>query len=105
MKKYKTHDAYFEKYKFRISKTTSRNINWKHNEIEKTPELTYEGAMDEKQEGRVVSICQTFWQVEDENGTKNLEKYERDLKESIAKAIDKVNNGWQKRFAKEIEEI
>ena len=93
--------------KLRISKTSGRLSNWKHEEFSTLPALTYEYKEDDKKflgkDEEVLKFINEFWDIETKDGKTYKEKYEYDLKQGIRELLTNLEEELNKSFKKEID--
>ena len=93
--------------KLRISKTSGRLSNWKHEEFDKLPALTYEHKEDDKKflgkDDEILKFINEFLDIETKDGKTYKEKYEYDLKQGIRELLSNLEDGLNKSFKKEVE--
>ena len=93
--------------KLRLSRTSGRLTNWKHQEIEKLPELKYDYAEDDKRfidkKDELFEFSKNFWDKQNVNSQTHQEQYEFDLRQGVFKLLEKLHDDYQDIFKKDIE--
>lgn len=107
MKQVTTPKILNEKFKIRISRTSSSKSNWKHYDYEMLPDLVFE--YDEQKlsitEDDLFKFSSEFWDMKHKDGGTNQQRYERELKEAVEGAIYKLHDEWNKVFEKSAKKV
>ena len=91
----------------KVSWRPSARRNWKHEDFNSLPSLNYEYKdtdsrfADKGEELRLYRNA--YWEFEIDSGTTRKNQYERDLREAVLEAINKVNDDWNESLAKDLE--
>ena len=91
----------------KVSWRPSSRRNWKHEEFNTLPSLKYEYKdtdirfADKSEELRLYRNA--YWETELVSGVTRQNQYERDIREAVLDAINKVNDEWKKTLAEELE--
>jgi hypothetical protein len=93
--------------KLRLSRTSGRLTNWKHQEIERLPELKCDYAEDDKRfldkKDQLFEFSQNFWDKKNSNSRTHQEQYEFDLRQGVFKLLEKLHAEYQDIFEKDFE--
>lgn len=93
--------------KVRLSRTSGRLANWKHQDFDKLPQLTYEYADDDKRfaskEDKLFEFGKSFWGRDNNTSRTHQEQYEFDLRQGVLNLIEALDKQYQNAFASELE--
>ena len=90
----------------RVSRRFGPHRNWKHEEFNCLPQLQFDyddtdsRFADKSEELRLYRNA--YWESELKSGVTNQEQYERDLREAVLKAVDKVKEKWNKKLSEDL---
>ena len=91
----------------RVSRKFSFKSNWKHEDFNTLPSLQYEfddADVRFKDKGEELRLYRNaYWESEISPSVTHQEQYERELREAVIDAIQKVNDKWNANLAKELE--
>jgi hypothetical protein len=93
--------------KLRLSRTSGRLTNWKHQEIERLPELRCDYADDDKRfldkKEELFDFSKSFWDQKNINSRTHQEQYEFDLRQGVFKLLENLHAEYQDIFEKEFQ--
>lgn len=93
--------------KLRLSKTSGRLSNWKHEEFNNLPALSYQYKDDDKKfdgkDNEIIKFINEFWNLETKDGKTYKQKYEYDLKQGVRELLIKLEEELNNSFKKETE--
>ena len=93
--------------KVRLSRTSGRLANWKHQDFDKLPQLTYEYADDDKRfarkEDKLFEFGKNFWSRENNNSRTHQAQYEFDLRQGVLNLIETLDKQYRNIFASDLE--
>ena len=98
---------YFKNCKLRLSRTSGRLSNWKHDDYEKLPEISFgyddndKKFVNNKQE--LLKFVNDFWNTKNKNDRTYQEQYEFDLRQGVLKLLEKLNDDYENVLKKDIE--
>ena len=98
---------YLKSYKLRLSRTSGRLSNWKHEEHEKLPQISFEyddtdkKYKDKKEE--FLKFINDFWNTKNKDNRTYQEQYEFDLRQGVLKLLEKLSDDYEKTLKKDIE--
>ncbi len=95
-----------ENIEVRLSRRLGPNSNWKHQVFNTAPllEVEYDNEnsrfADKSEELRLYRNA--FWESKFKSDVTNQEQYERDLREAVLKAVEKVKDKWNKKLSEDL---
>ena len=97
-----------ETTKVKLSRSHKSHTNWKHEEYEDLPCLSYTYANDDLRyagkEEELRLFRNSFWERKNQNNISYQAQYERELYETVWNAINRLKEDWEEKLAKDLEE-
>jgi hypothetical protein len=93
--------------KVRLSRTFASKQNWKHEEYEDLPSLSYTYAENDKRyigkEEELRLFRNSFWERMNEHSVTYQNLYEREMYSAVQDAITQLQIKWEKTLASDLE--
>ena len=93
--------------KVRLSRSHASKQNWKHEEYEDLPSLTYTYAEDDKRyngkEDELRLFRNSFWERVNEHSVTYQELYEREMYGVVLDALTQLKDKWDKTLASDLD--